>query len=180
LRVDPARGDICLVVPMRTSEKRAWTFAASQTDWIEAQLAKLHKPVPFVDGAVIPVLGIDRAIRVVPSTSRTTEFELTNQELIVKTRRADPSTNIRNYLYQLLEDIVLPMAKQKATLIDRTVTELQLRDTRTRWGSCGHDGKLMLSWRLVFSPMNVIDYVVAHEVAHLKYMSHGPRFWSVC
>lgn len=180
LRVDPARGDICLVVPMRTSEKRAWEFAVSQTDWIQKQLAKLHKPVPFTDGTVLPLFGIDRVIRVVPGTSRSTEFELTETELIVSTRRADPSTNIKQYLYKALEDVVLPMARDKAASIDREVTELQLRDTRTRWGSCGHDGKLMLCWRLIFAPMNVIDYVVAHEVAHLKYMSHGPRFWDLC
>lgn len=180
LRVDPARGDICLVAPLRVSEKRAWEFAASQTKWIEDQLAKMQKPTPFAHGSVVPVFGIDRTIRIIPVTSRTTEFELTEHELIVRTRRPDPATNIKNYLYQALEDIVLPMAKQKAAQVEREVTELQLRDTRTRWGSCGHDGKLMLCWRLIFAPMNVIDYVVAHEVAHLKYMSHGPRFWALC
>jgi len=180
LRVDPARGDICLVIPNRASEKKAWAFAASQRDWIEKQQAKLLKPVPFIHGAAIPVLGIERTIRVETITSRTTEFELTDSELIVRTRRPDPSTNIRNYLYELLEQTVLPMARTKAETIDRRITELQLRDTRTRWGSCGHDGKVMLCWRLIFAPEAVIDYVVAHEIAHLKYMSHGPRFWALC
>jgi len=182
LRVDPARGDICLVIPRRASEKKAWAFAQSNIAWIEQQMAKLQmqKPVPFTHGTIIPILGIDREIRIVPGTSRITDITLEDDALIVRTRRADPATNIRQYLYKLMEDTILPMAKIKADSIGKTVTEISLRDTRTRWGSCGHDGRLMLCWRLIFAPISVIDYVVAHEVAHLRYMSHGPRFWELC
>ena len=52
-----------------------------------------------------------------------------------------------------------------------------MRDTRTRWGSCSASGNLCFSWRLVFAPEEVLDYVVAHEVAHLVHMNHGTRFW---
>ena len=52
-----------------------------------------------------------------------------------------------------------------------------MRDTKSRWGSCSSKGNLSFSWRLIFAPEEVVDYVVAHEVAHLAEMNHGPRFW---
>ena len=55
-----------------------------------------------------------------------------------------------------------------------------LRDTKSRWGSCTTDGVLSFSWRLILAPRHVMDYVVAHEVAHLREMNHGPRFWKLC
>ena len=57
-------------------------------------------------------------------------------------------------------------------------TALALRDTRSRWGSCTHEGRLMYSWRLAMAPPEVLDYVAAHEVAHLAHMDHSPRFWA--
>ncbi len=180
LRVDPARGDICLVCPRRASERTAWQFALDNRAWIDRHLAKMEQPVAFTDGAVIPVFGIERTIRVVKGTSRVTSFELTDGALIVTTTRPDPATNIRRYLYQLMEDTAWTLARAKAASIDRPVVAIQLRDTRTRWGSCSPDGRLMLCWRLVFAPMHVIDYVVAHECAHLKHMNHSKRFWLLC
>jgi hypothetical protein len=59
------------------------------------------------------------------------------------------------------------------------VPPLRLSSARTRWGSCNQRGGISLNWRLVFMPLAVVDYVVAHELAHLKEMNHGPRFWSV-
>ena len=70
-------------------------------------------------------------------------------------------------------------ALEKARLAERTVTSVTLRDTRSRWGSCTPDGAISLSWRLVLAPLPVLDYVVAHEVAHLAHMNHGPRFWAL-
>jgi predicted metal-dependent hydrolase len=64
-----------------------------------------------------------------------------------------------------------------AEKMDVTFTRLTVRDQRSRWGSCSHDGALSYSWRLVMAPPFVLDYVAAHEVAHLKEMNHGPRFW---
>ena len=68
---------------------------------------------------------------------------------------------------------------QKAVQAGLTVRRLSIKDTRTRWGSCAADGALALSWRLVMAPDFVQDYVAAHEVAHLRHMNHGPRFWAL-
>jgi len=70
-------------------------------------------------------------------------------------------------------------ARRCAALIDRRVTGLRVADTRSRWGSCAPDGRLSFCWRLMLAPSFVVDYVVAHEVAHLCHLNHGPRFWQV-
>ena len=71
-------------------------------------------------------------------------------------------------------------ARAKAARLDRPVAAVTLRDTRSRWGSCSGAGRLAFSWRLIMAPEFVLDYVVAHEVAHLREMNHGPRFWKLC
>jgi hypothetical protein len=59
------------------------------------------------------------------------------------------------------------------------VKRISVRDTRSRWGSCGPDAALSFSWRLVFAPPDVLDYLAAHETAHLVHLNHGPRFWAL-
>ena len=66
-----------------------------------------------------------------------------------------------------------------AASVDRRVSRVTVRDTRSRWGSCSSQGSLNFSWRLIFAPEWVLDYVVAHEVGHLVHMDHSPRFWAV-
>jgi predicted metal-dependent hydrolase len=73
-----------------------------------------------------------------------------------------------------------PLVTRHADRIGRPVKSLTLKDTRSRWGSCSFDGRLSFSWRIVMAPPLVIDYLAAHEVAHLKEMNHGPGFWALC
>lgn len=165
---------------MRASEKTAWAFASQNREWIEQRLLKLQKPIAFMHGAVIPVFGIEREIRVVRTGGRVTAFSLHEDTLEVRTPREDPANNIKKYLHDLLLETIHEAAEAKARSIGKPIRKIQLRDTRSRWGSCGPDGNLMLSWRLVFAPLSVIDYVVAHEVAHLRHMDHSRRFWDLC
>ena len=65
-----------------------------------------------------------------------------------------------------------------ATALGVTPRAIRLKDTRSRWGSCAPDGTLAFSWRLVMAPDWVLDYVVAHEVAHLRELNHSARFWA--
>ena len=73
----------------------------------------------------------------------------------------------------------MPLVHAKAARVERSVKRITVRDSRSRWGSCGPDGGMSFSWRLVFAPAEVLDYLVAHEVAHLVHMNHGPRFWAL-
>ena len=89
--------------------------------------------------------------------------------LVVDESFADPAPG---------ESLVAEASDRHARALGRRFTALALRDTRSRWGSCTHEGRLMYSWRLAMAPPEVLDYVAAHEVAHLRHMDHSPRFWA--
>ena len=74
---------------------------------------------------------------------------------------------------------ISPLCLAKAAKIDRRVRRVVVRSQRSRWGSCGANGHLSFNWRLILAPDDVLDYVVAHEVAHLMEMNHSPAFWRV-
>ena len=93
---------------------------------------------------------------------------------------ASPSTlprRVRDHLAMLARDELAKRARPLASRVGRKVARVSVRDTKSRWGSCSASGNLSFSWRLIFAPEEVVDYVVAHEVAHLVEMNHGPRFW---
>lgn len=179
LRADASAGVVRLVIPEDMPEHQAFAFAAEHISWIKARAGDFQKKTPFADGATLPVMGHDHTLTIVGTTGATT---ITMEEgwLTVATKRADPSSNIRRFLTQKLEERVVPLAREKAAVIGKKIARIGFRDTSSRWGSCSSDGNLMFSWRLVFAPDNVIDYVVAHEIAHLKHMDHSPRFWALC
>jgi predicted metal-dependent hydrolase len=72
------------------------------------------------------------------------------------------------------------LSRMHASSIGATIRSISMKDTRSRWGSCSTEGNLSFSWRIVMAPPQVIDYLAAHEVAHLKEMNHGPHFWALC
>ena len=86
---------------------------------------------------------------------------------------------LRDWLTAELRGRLVPLVHAKAARVERPVKRITVRDSRSRWGSCGPDGGLSFSWRLVFAPPEVLDYLVAHEVAHLVHLNHGPRFWAL-
>ncbi len=140
----------------------------------------MEKPVPFVHGAVIPVFGKPRTLHIIPHDARTTKITLSDDRLEVRTNREDPSSNIKDFFYALLRETIDPMWKGHCATLKKSVYQVSIRDTRGRWGSCVPAGKLMFCWRLVFAPMDVVDYVVAHECAHLVQMNHSDKFWKLC
>lgn len=172
---------IDLVVPKRTRFSKAYEFAKSHEEWIDNKLKSLPIPIPFEDGTVIPVNGTPRKIVINHnSTLRMTDILLKEKEIIVSTNKENPSSRIERFLKNLSRDITHDLSVQKAHLINRKIKKISVRDTKTRWGSCSTDGSLSFSWRLIFAPPEAIDYIVSHEVAHLKHMNHSTAFWNTC
>ena len=86
---------------------------------------------------------------------------------------------VKAWLKVRARDRLVAASDHYAALVGRRVSQVTLRDTRSRWGSCTADGALMYSWRLIMAPPRVLDYVAAHEVAHLLEMNHSQAFWDV-
>jgi len=175
LRVDPINGCIVLVRPKRASDRLIMTFLASKTDWIAKHLENLPPRIAFADGAIVPYRGMDHVIRLAPEAKGGVWRE--GLEIFVTGRPAHTGRRLRDWLKAEAKAALTPEVHEFAKALGVNVTRITVRDTRSRWGSCTRDGKLAFSWRLILAPANVLTYVAAHEVAHLKHMNHSPAFW---
>lgn len=178
LRIDAAAESLELVLPKRVSLAAGLRFLESRRGWVAANLAEMPARVVFADGAIVPVLGIPHHIRHLGERSpgvRAVAIEA--GEIRVVGAPPHVARRVRDHLIALARQELGRRARALAARIDRRVTRITVRDTTSRWGSCSASGALAFSWRLVLAPEAVLDYVVAHEVAHLVEMNHGPRFW---
>lgn len=177
LRVDAARRRIVLTAPLRMGRGMAIDFALAQAGWIAARLKRLPDLKPFVDGTEVPLFGAPHLIRHRADRRGTVWREGT--EIHVAGKPEHLPRRLRDWLTAELRNELVPLVHAKAQTVERPVKRITLRDSRSRWGSCGPDATLSFSWRLVFAPPEVLDYLVAHEVAHLVHLNHGPRFWAL-
>ncbi len=173
LRVSSLDGRVTLTMPKGVPEAEGLRFLAEKSDWIRRAVAGVPEEVDITIGASLPVMGEMR--KVVPGSTR--RAALDGAHLVAPSARTGAA--IRAFLKTTARDRIAACIDHYAPEVARTPGRLTIRDTRSRWGSCSHKGDLMLSWRLIMAPDHVLDYVVAHEVAHLVHMDHSPRFWSV-
>ena len=175
LRIDPAEDAVELVLPRGVTMREGLRFAAGKSGWILTRLTARPPRVPFAAGAVLPYLGIDHVIRHRPDARGVVWRD--GGELHVAGREAHLPRRVGDWLKSEARRELSRRASAKAAVIGRRIRRIGLRDPKTRWGSCAPSGVLSFSWRLVLAPEPVLDYVVAHEVAHLVEPNHGPRFW---
>ena len=181
LRLDAKKRVVYLVVPSRTRVDKAYKFAWENRDWITEHLAGLPLPIPYANGSILPIFGKKVRIRITYDPSlKTTAIRLENHKLIVETNKEDPSARIERFLKQEALKGLTELAHRKAARIHKRIHAVSVRDTKSRWGSCNDGGEISLSWRLIFAPRAAMDYVVAHEVAHLAYLDHSEKFWDTC
>ncbi|MHA1538833.1 MAG: M48 family metallopeptidase [Alphaproteobacteria bacterium] len=177
LRIDAASGGVVLVLPRRASLAEGLAFAQSKDRWVARRLESLPPSVRFTDGSKIPVLGQTREIVWSPSASRT--VSLAGERIETGGPLDTLSPRIEAWLRRLARSRIEGLAGEMALGIGARLGRISIRDTSSRWGSCSRAGNLNFSWRLVLAPQWVLAYVVAHEVAHLKQMNHGKRFWAL-
>lgn len=175
LRVSRLDGRVTLSLPLRARETEAMAFAREQEGWIRRTLADMPQQAGVGLGMALPVEG--RLLTLVPQTGRGVRIE--GEALLVGGDAATAGARAGAFLKALARERLVAASDRYAALIGRQVTQVSLRDTRSRWGSCAHDGRLMYSWRLVMAPPAVLDYVAAHEVAHMIQMNHSPAYWAV-
>ncbi|MGV8987592.1 MAG: M48 family metallopeptidase [Cypionkella sp.] len=175
LRVSSLDGRVTLSVPLRAREAEAMDFARAQEGWLRAALARQTPPAAMGFGSAVLVEG--REVTLAPGSGRSTRLE--GDSLMLPGDAAQAGARTAAWLRAMARDRLAEASDHYAGLLGRRVTRLTLRDTRSRWGSCSHDGALMYSWRLIMAPPSVLRYVAAHECAHLVEMNHAPAFWAV-
>ena len=175
LRIDRNARKVELVLPPGASVAAGRAFAEKKALWLRNRLALLPDCVPFAPGATVPILGTGRLLVHAPEARA--DVVLESGRLIVSGRRELFSRRVHDWLRREARRRIADLAHAKAARIGRTAARVSVRDQRSRWGSCSATGNLSFSWRLILAPADVLDYVVAHEVAHLAEPNHSPRFW---
>ncbi len=179
LRVDARAGDVVLTWPLksRLSVEKALRFIDQHRGWIATQRSNTTARKPFAAGSIVPVAGIDYTIEHRPGRGAT-RFE--DDKIIVHGQPEHINRRVRDFLKEEAARVLQQLSNHKGADIDLPPVAVRILDPKSRWGSCGPDGKIMYSWRLLLAPPAVMDYVVAHEVAHRVHMNHGRRFWALC
>ena len=174
LRISQLDGRVTLTLPKRLALREAMAFAQSKEGWIRKHLEERGADVQVGIGSDVPVGG--RMLRVVPGKGR--GVQLGAEEIAVPGPEARVGVRLQAYLKEVARDRLAGACDDYAARLGRSYSRITMRDTRSRWGSCTSEGALMFSWRLIMTPPEVLDYVAAHEVAHLAEMNHSPAFWA--
>ncbi|WP_338549430.1 M48 family metallopeptidase [Roseovarius phycicola] len=174
LRVSGVDGRVTLTLPNNVTQKEGLAFAEDKSGWLRKQLDR-HPELECVKlGTELPVEG--RRLRIAQGSGKCVTCD--TGMIYVPGPTHTIAARLQGWLKVQAREKLVQASDHYAAILGRTYSKVALRDTRSRWGSCTHQGGLMYSWRLILAPPEVLDYVAAHEVAHLVEMNHSSRFWS--
>ena len=172
LRVSRLDGKVTLTLPHHTPDREGIAFLEEKAQWLRGHVQQVAAPVLVAAGVSVPVLGIMHRVE----AASVAKPSIADGRIVVPSQRPVGAT-VKAVLRTKARDALDAAVTRHARDIGRPCAAISLRDTRSRWGSCTATGKIMLSWRLIMAPAEVLDYVAAHEVAHLIEMNHSARFW---
>ncbi len=201
LSVNEARRNGVLTVPLHTSLEEAGDFLSRHFEWLRDRLAAMPEGVPFSDGTVMPLRGLEHELQFVgPARRRGVVWTRADDDSSDKAvdwsggqKAAGGSLPVicvagdEQHAPRRLKDWLIREARADLTArshwhaknLSLAPKRITVRDQTTRWGSCSATGVLSYSWRVILAPPFVLDYLAAHEVAHLKEMNHSKRFWAL-
>ena len=183
LRVSRTRRAVIVTLPLQCDLDEAGTFITRHIDWVRARLDSLPDFVPFAHGMAMPLRGVPHAIAF--TGRKNCRLISINQQpqcspvIEVPGDRDFAANRMRRWLFDEAKSDLEVCVKRHARRLGVKASRIAVRDQTSRWGSCSTTRSLSFSWRLIMAPPFVLDYVAAHEVAHLAEMNHGPKFWAL-
>lgn len=174
LRLDDRKGVLKLTGPLRMNRKAALGWAIEQREWVRAQLGAMVPSEPFVPGARIPIEGEDVELTWEVRTTRTARLD--GDRLIVGGPLEGFARRMELFLKRRALETLSRETAEIAASAGVSVRAVSVGDADTRWGSCSSGARIRYSWRLILAPPAARRFVVAHEVAHIVHMNHGPKF----
>lgn len=176
LRVSRLDGRVTLTLPQRTPKTEALAFLQDRAAWLRKHLSQVHPAERPAFGQLIPFEG--RPVTLTPADVRRTTLDETR--LLMPDDPDKLLPRLKAFYKTRARDALAAACARHSAALGKPHGKITLRDTRSRWGSCTSRGDLMFSWRLIMAPPTILDYVAAHEVAHLAHMDHSPAFWATC
>ena len=183
LRIDAGGRSLRVTIPPGLARGEVDRFLRRQQDWLEERLAKVPKRPKVRPGIKIPLRGVPHMIVHEPERRGTVTVgkkEDGTPALFVHGEREHLPRRLADFLKKHAKKDIEALVAKHTAAIGKRAKVVRFRDTSSRWGSCTSEGTLSFSWRIMMAPPPVINYLVAHEVAHLKQMNHGPKFWKLC
>ncbi len=182
LKVDPVHGRVLVTAPSKRAIPQAINFAQSRAGWIDEQLKAASGAKPFVDGGVCPYRGGEYHLKSSDAARGRTKIvrhpsDGAAGEIIVGGEAAHLNRRLVDWLKSEARRVFVERSDFYAAKVRAERGPISIRDMRTRWGSCSRQGALSYSWRLILAPPWILDYVAAHECAHLKHLNHSPAYW---
>lgn len=174
LRVSRLDGRVTLTLPSRAAEREGIAFLRDRESWLRGHLADLAPADTVAVGGTVLVEG--QRLPIMIGTGRRARLDA---DKINVPSGAVVGASVKGVLKSQARNRLAAASDGYAAQLGVSYNRLSLRDTRSRWGSCSSQGVLMYSWRLIMAPPDVLQYVAAHEVAHLQEMNHSPDFWAV-
>lgn len=178
VKVDSVQGRVLVTAPSKRALPEALEFAGARKGWIRERLDEGAPARPFVDGGQCPYRGVFHRIVNEGPPRRPVSVEEGDQPLIkVGGDPAHLNRRLTDWLKREARRTLSERAHAHAATLGKKISRVSVRDTRSRWGSCSGDGALSFSWRLILTPPEILDYVAAHECAHLVHLNHSQRYW---
>lgn len=183
LRVSRTQRAVIVTLPLQCDLDEAGSFLSRHIDWVRERLDSLPDPVPFAHGMAMPLRGEPHDI-IFTGATRTRIVALARSagsraEIHVPGDAGIAPDRLRNWLSDEAKRDLVRRVAVHAKRLEVQPKRIAVRDQVSRWGSCSTTKVLSFSWRLLLAPPSILDYVAAHEVAHLAEMNHGPRFWAL-
>ena len=175
LRIDAKKRLPVLTVPKYCSKKQAVKFVTAQKDWIEEHLKKIPQRRPFEAGEKICLNGQELELK--HCENLRAGVQIVGEYMLVSGEKAFFSRRVRDFVKEQAQKILYQMSIEKALKIGCKLNRVVIKDTKSRWGSCSSLNNINYNWRIMLAPQKVIDYLTAHEVAHLKHRNHSADFW---
>lgn len=178
IRLDERRREAVAVAPSSRQIEAAAAFAAERVDWISSRLQHLPEITRFEDGEIFQYRGEDCEISL-EGEGRIARIHLGDPRIlsVPGDPETTPSRVVRFLKKQAKADLTRAVTRH-CEILKVSAKGVSVKDTRSRWGSCTVDGQLAFSWRLIMAPPEVLNYVAAHECAHLREMNHSAKFWA--
>jgi len=177
LRLNTTGTGVLVTVPRGVSRARALEFTERSRSWIEDRVRARGGLIHLEHGNALPLRGIEHDIRHIPGRRGIVNSDLSYRYINVPGDSAHVARRLLDFLKAEARADLTKASSKYAALMGVKFRRITIRDQRSRWGSCSASGDLSYSWRLILTPAYVLDYVAAHEVAHLRHLDHSPRFW---
>jgi predicted metal-dependent hydrolase len=165
---------VTLTIPKRAKAHESVAFLQERESWLRGHLSQIRDLHVVRAGGTVPYAGA-----LLPIVEGHSKRAMLTEDALHVPNAETAGQKAQAVLKAKARDVLAEASDRYAAQIGKSYARLSLRDTRSRWGSCSSKGTLMYSWRLIMAPPAVLDYVAAHEVAHLAQMNHSPAFWAV-